>query len=541
MTSSRCAESGPEDEVQGLGFAQTRRFFRRQHSQFDRFAANLLRIDAPPIVANLDHHLIALVIGIQPDLSSRRLALAPALLGRFDAVADRVPHHMRQGLGDGVENALIEVGFLPTEFQIHFAAALPRHIADDAREAPKQLVHRHHANLHHRALQIVQHSGLKGHGIGELAAQRFLGIALAKLAERLLQHRLANDELAHQVEHVVDPPRLDAQYVFHQSLRQARFRCRGLRLGGSRLGWGWGCWGWGCRSWGSRSPSIQRRGRRSCILGHWPGGLLGNSCGGSGRRCGLNQSHVNLARNRRNATLGGDLFLRLQAGKDELYLPGGGWRFRVRPHHQYLADLADRVLNHLPRGDRHGAVGIDFHHDLVQPQAGSLRLSQSALFRIRPVFVGSPGAFYGFFLAWRFLGRRIRGQLVDFLPQAFRGGHRASALVGREHLRKDVGGGKSDFCQRPMGGRALQRKRIFEMVRQFAQLAQPASRRVALQGMHRPADRTHDLFIAGMILQLQRFLVQRLQQFLRGLKKQLPQFRSALIGRIRHWRTSIRW
>ena len=115
------------------------------------------------------------MIGVQTDLAPRRLALAAALLGRFNAVTDRVSHQVRQGLGDGVEDALVEIGVLSAQFQIYFAAALPRHIAHDAREAPEQLVHRHHANLHHRALQIVQHSGLKGHGIGELAAQGSLG------------------------------------------------------------------------------------------------------------------------------------------------------------------------------------------------------------------------------------------------------------------------------------------------------------------------------------------------------------------------------
>ena len=239
--------------------------------------------------------------------------------------------------------------------------------------------------------------------------------------------------------------------------------------------------------------------------------------------------------------LGGDLFFRLQGGKNELHLPGGGCRFRVRAHHDYLADLPDRVLNQLPRGDRHGAVGIDFHHDVVQPQAGSLRLGQAALFCIRPVFVGPRRGLRRFFLTPRPFRRRSRGQLVDSFPQAFRGGHRACTMVGRDHFRKDVCGRQRDFCQRSVRGSALEGKRIFELVRQFAQLAQPAGRRVALQRVHGPPDRTHDLLVAGMILQLQRFFVQRLQQFLRGFKKQLPQFRSALIGRIRHSRTSIRW
>jgi hypothetical protein len=59
--------------------------------------------------------------------------------------------------------------------------------------------------------------------------------------------------------------------------------------------------------------------------------------------------------------------------------------------------------------------------------------------------------------------------------------------------------------------------------------------------VHSAADGAHDLLIAGLFFQLQRFFVQRLQQFLRGLEEELAQFRSALIGSIRHSRTSIRW
>jgi hypothetical protein len=54
------------------------------------------------------------------------------------------------------------------------------------------------------------------------------------------------------------------------------------------------------------------------------------------------------------------------------------------------------------------------------------------------------------------------------------------------------------------------------------------------------ANGTDYLIVTGMVLQLERLFVQRLQQFQRGLKKQLSQFRAALIRRVRHSRTSIR-
>ena len=101
-------------------------------------------------------------------------------------------------------------------------------------KAPEQLVDRHHANLHDRALQIVQHPRLEGHGIGKLAAQRLFRKALGKFAERLLQHRLADNQLAHQVEHVVDAAGIHAQNVFLQGRRSGRFV--GQRIAGGAVG-----------------------------------------------------------------------------------------------------------------------------------------------------------------------------------------------------------------------------------------------------------------------------------------------------------------
>ncbi len=59
--------------------------------------------------------------------------------------------------------------------------------------------------------------------------------------------------------------------------------------------------------------------------------------------------------------------------------------------------------------------------------------------------------------------------------------------------------------------------------------------------MYRAPDSAHDLFVAGGFLQLKSFVVERLQQFLRSLEKQLSQFRATLVGRIGHSLTSSRW
>ena len=87
-------------------------------------------------------------------------------------------------------------------------------------------------------------------------------------------------------------------------------------------------------------------------------------------------------------------------------------------------------------------------------------------------------------------------------------------MVGRDHLRKYVGCRERDFGYGGLCGRSFQRQRILELMCQGAQLAQSAGRGVAFQGVHGPADHAHDLLIARLLFELQRLVVQRLQQFL---------------------------
>ena len=170
-------------------------------------------------------------------------SIAAALLRAFDAVPDRVPHQMRERLRDGIQQALVEGGVLPVHNQFDLLATLLSDVPNHAGKAAEQLLDRNHADFHHRALQIIQHPGLKCHGIGEASAHRFLGIARGEFVERLLQHGFADNQFAHEIEHGIDPLRIHAQHVFAQRqefglatslairleeatlLRSARLRC----------------------------------------------------------------------------------------------------------------------------------------------------------------------------------------------------------------------------------------------------------------------------------------------------------------------------
>jgi len=63
-------------------------------------------------------------------------------------------------------------------------------------------------------LQVIQDTGLETHRIDEFAAHRMLGIICHQLIESLLQHRFSDDQLADEVENIVNAFRIDAKDVF---------------------------------------------------------------------------------------------------------------------------------------------------------------------------------------------------------------------------------------------------------------------------------------------------------------------------------------
>ena len=90
-----------------------------------------------------------------------------AFVGILDPVPDGVPNQVRDGLGDRIQQTLIERSVLSFQNQVHLLVALLGHIAHHAGKAPEQLLDRNHADFHDRTLQVVQHACLQGHGIGE--------------------------------------------------------------------------------------------------------------------------------------------------------------------------------------------------------------------------------------------------------------------------------------------------------------------------------------------------------------------------------------
>ncbi len=67
-------------------------------------------------------------------------------------IADQVSERFRES----VENAFVEIGGLPGDFEADILVARFGDVANDAREAAEKLIDRNHADLHHRFLQLAE-------------------------------------------------------------------------------------------------------------------------------------------------------------------------------------------------------------------------------------------------------------------------------------------------------------------------------------------------------------------------------------------------
>src|SRR5580704_11690818 len=209
----RSAESRAEDEIHNVRFAEPAGFFPFQQTSFYGSRLDLLRVDAAAVVADFHDDLIALMVSLETDGSLGRFTSASALFGAFNAVSNRIPNQVRHWFGDGIQQALVQGSVLPIQNQIDLLVTLLGHVSNHAGKSPEQLLDRHHPDLHHGTLQIIQHSRLEGHGIGEAPAHGFLGIAHSEFVERLLQHGFPDNQLAYEIEYGVDALGIHAQYV----------------------------------------------------------------------------------------------------------------------------------------------------------------------------------------------------------------------------------------------------------------------------------------------------------------------------------------
>ena len=125
-----------------------------------------------------------------------------------------VPHQVRQGLGERVQDALVHFRVLPSHLQHNLPAALPGEVTNQSWETSEKLFYGHHSYLHRRPLQIMQYPVLKRHRVRKMIAQRVFREARGKFIHCLLQHGFANDQFADQIQDLINTFRVHPQSIF---------------------------------------------------------------------------------------------------------------------------------------------------------------------------------------------------------------------------------------------------------------------------------------------------------------------------------------
>src|SRR5216117_3913881 len=129
-----------------------------------------------------------MMIGTEAQRALSGLTAASALLGTLNSMADSIAHQVGQRLGDCIQQALVKIGILTADGEFHFLPTLSGDIAHQTRKAAEELFHGHHANFHHRALQVAEHARLESHCIAKAAAHGFLRKMLCQFAKCLLEN-----------------------------------------------------------------------------------------------------------------------------------------------------------------------------------------------------------------------------------------------------------------------------------------------------------------------------------------------------------------
>src|SRR5205085_1832339 len=106
-----------------------------------------------------------------------------------------------------------------------------------------------------------------------------------------------------------------------------------------------------------------------------------------------------------------------------------------------------------------------------------------------------------------------------------------------------VRGGEYDFRDARVlrALRQFGRENVFEFVRQLAQLAIAASSGITLERVHGAAHAADGLGVRRVLLQGKRFLVQRLQEFLRAFEEYLFELARLIFRKETHGAASMRW
>ena len=247
-------EAGREQQLRGARLASSDAAASAAISPRSTAAAtDLGRVDAAPVVADVDDDVAAGVAGGDLERAGPRLARRDAVLGRLEAVVERVADEVDERVAERVDDGAVELGVLADELELDLLAELGRQVAHEAREAQEDGLDRDHPDLHDHRLQ-----GLRGARelLHRLAQAGHVGLG----GERL-DVRAVHDELAHAVHELVEALGVDADGGGGLLRRGG-----GSGAAGGRRGLGGGL---GRRRRAPRPPGPRRRRRRARPPSPW--------------------------------------------------------------------------------------------------------------------------------------------------------------------------------------------------------------------------------------------------------------------------------
>ncbi|MNI67251.1 hypothetical protein D3C73_1228730 [compost metagenome] len=130
----------------------------------------------------------------QDQITHCRFAGGDARIGIFNTVIQAVAHQVGQGVDDAFDQALVQFGRTALQLQLHLFIQFAGQIAHQPREAAEHVLHRHHADRHHRLLQVTRIAFQLAHAVEQVAV-----IHRIQAARTLRQHRLGDHQLTDQV------------------------------------------------------------------------------------------------------------------------------------------------------------------------------------------------------------------------------------------------------------------------------------------------------------------------------------------------------
>ena len=138
-------EAGQEDQSGLLRGGQLLGLLGREEAGGAGLADQRLAVDAAAVVGGLDQDLVAGLARRDPERAGRGLAGGGALVGRLDAMVDRVADDMGQGIADHLDHLAVELDVAAVGLEPDLLAEIGGKIADQPRQAGEQAVDPLHA------------------------------------------------------------------------------------------------------------------------------------------------------------------------------------------------------------------------------------------------------------------------------------------------------------------------------------------------------------------------------------------------------------